>query len=218
MSCKFFHSQVRSACLSCAWWWCGWCGSWGGESGWGGKGEGGDFQGRFFVGKATWNIVFCLEGGRGGVFWLILFFFHIFAFFVIYLQLQDPECLTSSSAPIEQAACFMAHSLGYVVLSLAHTASSVLLSGQVSSHSEQRPRLIRASHRHFFPALHWMSSHDLASAEREEENRHRGNLWLGGLSQTLFKQDQMTVAFWRVKTKSCFIGSGSCGRPQKVMF
>lgn len=125
---------------------------------------GGTFRGGF-VGKATLNIVFCLE--REWEFCLI-FFFSYFAF-NIYLQLQDPECLTSSSTPIEQAACFMAHSLGYVVLSLAHTASSVLLSGQVSSHSEQRPRLIRASHRHFFPALHWMSSQDLASGRREED-------------------------------------------------
>lgn len=99
---------------------------------------------------------------------MFLFLFSYFAF-VIYLQLQDPECLTSSSTPIEQAACFMAHSLGYVVLSLAHTASSVLLSGQVSSHIEQRPRPIRPSHRHFFPALHWMSSHDLASRGREQD-------------------------------------------------
>lgn len=103
---------------------------------------------------------YCLFACRGRR----VFLFHIFAF-VVYLQLQDPECLTSRSTPREQAACFMAHSLGYVELSLAHTASSVLLSGQVSSHSEQRPRLIRASHRHFFPALHWMSSHDLASGE-----------------------------------------------------
>lgn len=96
--------------------------------------------------------------------------------FVVYLQLQDPECLTSSSTPIEQAACFMAHSLGYVVLSLAHTASSVRLSGQVSSHSEQRPRLIRASQRHFFPALHWMSSHDLASGVEKGGGRGETSL------------------------------------------
>lgn len=125
---------------------------------------GGGFQGRF-----CWesNAEYCLLLGEGVVF-LLDFFFSYFAF-NIYLQLQDPECLTSSSTPIEQAACFIAHSLGYVVLSLAHTASSVLLSGQVSSHSEQRPRLIRASHRHFFPALHWMSSQDLASGQRGEE-------------------------------------------------
>lgn len=126
-----------------------------GKLGWGAR------SGEVLVGKATWNIVFCLVRGEG-------VFFSYFAF-VIYLQLQDPECLTSSSTPIEQAACFMAHSLEYVVLSLAHTASSVLLSGQVSSHSEQRPRLIRASHRHFFPVLHCMSSHDLASNRRDEE-------------------------------------------------
>lgn len=105
------------------------------------------------------NMDHCLFAWRGRV--EVLFLFVDFAF-VFYLQLQDPECLTSSSIPKKQAVCFMAHSLGYVVLSLAHTASSVLLSGQVSSHSEQRPRPIRASHRHFFPVLHWMSSHDLA--------------------------------------------------------
>lgn len=109
------------------------------------------------------NMVFCLEREES------VFFHFSYFVFVVYLQLQDPECLTSSRTPIEQAVCFMAHSLGYVVLSLAHTASSVLLSGQVSSHMEQRPRLIRASHRHFFPALHWMSSHDLASSRRGEE-------------------------------------------------
>merc|ERR1712035_60206 len=109
---------------------------------------GGHFQGEVFVGGS--NMEYCLFAWRGRR----VFCFILFSYFVVYLQLQDPECLTSSSTPIEQAACFMAHSLGYVVLSLAHTASSVLLSGQVSSHSEQRPRLIRASHRHFFPALH----------------------------------------------------------------
>lgn len=155
-SCNFFYSQVLSACLNLVVWLeCEFGESW----------NGGHFQGEVFVGEATWNIVFCLERGKG-----VSFFFTYFAF-VVYLQLQDPECLTSSSTPIEQAACFMAHSLGYVVLSLAHTASSVLLSGQVSSHSEQRPRLIRASHRHFFPALHWMSSHDLASRRRGEQIR-----------------------------------------------
>lgn len=113
--------------------------------------------GGLFVEEATWNTVSCSEREEG------VFFHYSDSMFAVYLQLQDPACLISSRTPIEQAACFMAHSLGYVVLSLAHTASSVLLSGQVSSHSEQRPRLIRASHRHFFPALHWMSSHDLAS-------------------------------------------------------
>lgn len=107
--------------------------------------------------------------------------------FVVYLQLQDPECLTSSRTPIEHAACFMAHSLGYVVLSLAHTASSVRLSGQVSSHSEQRPRLIRASQRHFFPALHWMSSHDLASRSREEQQSASGKSFLKGISMNAFQ-------------------------------
>lgn len=29
----------------------------------------------------------------------------------LHLQLQDPECFTSSSTPEEQAASFMAHSL-----------------------------------------------------------------------------------------------------------
>lgn len=106
--------------------------------------------------------------------------------FVVYLQLQDPECLTSSSTPIEQAACFMAHSLGYVVLSLAHTASSVRLSGQVSSHSEQRPRLIRASHRHFFPALHWMSSHDLASDDGKGRKGGRFSKWGWGSGGDIF--------------------------------
>lgn len=120
-------------------------------------------------GRFCWesNIEYCLLLREGGEHF-VSFVFSYFAF-VIYLQLQDPECLTSSSTPIEQAACFMAHSLGYVVLSLAHTDSSVLLSGQDSSHTEQRPRPIRASHRHFFPALHWMSSHDLASRRRKEE-------------------------------------------------
>lgn len=118
-------------------------------------------------GKQQGILSFAWRGRR--VFCFLLFFFSYFAF-VVYLQLQDPECLTSSSTPIEQAACFMAHSLGYVVLSLAHTASSVLLSGQVSSHSEQRPRLILASQRHFFPALHWMSSHDLASRRRGKKS------------------------------------------------
>lgn len=126
--------------------------------------NGGHFQGRFLLGKQHGILSFAWRGRR-----VFCFFFFSYFAFVVYLQLQDPECLTSSSTPIEQAACFMAHSLGYVVLSLAHTASSVLLSGQVSSHSEQRPRLIRASHRHFFPALHWMSSHDLASRRRGEE-------------------------------------------------
>ncbi|TNN31507.1 hypothetical protein EYF80_058342 [Liparis tanakae] len=86
--------------------------------------------------------------------------------FEAIVSLQDPECLTSSSAPREQAACFMAHSLGYDALSLAHTASSARLSGQSSSHSEQRPRLMRASHRHFLPALHWMyCSGDVTSGQ-----------------------------------------------------
>lgn len=125
-----------------------------------------------FDGEAS--SVFLLGEGGGGLFRVFIFFFHIFAFVSLYyLQLQDPECLTSSSAPREQAACFMAHSLGYDALSLAHTAWSARLSGQSSSHSEQRPRLMRASHRHFLPALHWMSSHDLASGERERE-RERG--------------------------------------------
>lgn len=118
---------------------------------------GGTLRGGLFVEEATWNTVSCSEREEG------VFFHYSDSMFAVYLQLQEPACLISSRTPIEQAACFMAHSLGYVVLSLAHTASSVLLSGQVSSHSEQRPRLIRASHRHFFPALHWMSSHDLAS-------------------------------------------------------
>lgn len=122
---------------------------------------GGTLRGGVFLGEATSNTVSCSDREEGG-------FFHFLDYtFAVYLQLQDPACLTSSRTPMEQAACFMAHSLGYVVLSLAHTASSVLLSGQVSSHSEQRPRLIRASHRHFFPALHWMSSHDLASRSSE---------------------------------------------------
>lgn len=125
------------------------------------------------VGEATSNNVSCSDSEEGG-------FFHFSdSTFAVYLQLQDPACLTSSRTPIEQAACFMAHSLGYVVLSLAHTASSVLLSGQVSSHREQRPRLIRASHRHFFPALHWMSSHDLASRGLEVINGGL-NLWIDG--------------------------------------
>lgn len=125
---------------------------------------GGTLRGGVFVGEATSNTVSCSDREEGG-------FFHFSdSTIAVYLQLQDPACLTSSRTPIEQAACFMAHSLGYVVLSLAHTASSVLLSGQVSSHSEQRPRLIRASHRHFFPALHWMSSHDLASRSSEAIN------------------------------------------------
>lgn len=133
----------------------------------------GHSRGEFF-GEATSNTVSCSDRGEGG-------FFHFSdSTFAVYLQLQDPACLTSSRTPIEQAACFMAHSLGYVVLSLAHTASSVLLSGQVSSHSEQRPRVIRASHRHFFPALHWMSSHDLASRSSEVING-RSNHWYDGL-------------------------------------
>lgn len=119
---------------------------------------GGQFHGRFLLGKQH-RILSFAQRRRGG---FCFFLFFLYFAFVIYLQLQDPKCLTSSSTPIEQAACFMAHSLGYVVLSLAHTASSVLLSGQDSSHNEQRPRPIRASHRHFFPALHWISSHDLA--------------------------------------------------------
>lgn len=134
-----------------------------GEGVWG-KLVWGVLSGEVLLGKQHGILSFAWRGS--GFFCLI--FFSYFAF-NIYLQLQDPECLTSSSTPIEQAACFIAHSLGYVVLSLAHTASSVLLSGQVSSHSEQRPRLIRASHRHFFPALHWMSSQDLASGKREED-------------------------------------------------
>lgn len=94
------------------------------------------------------------------------------SFKMYYLQLQDPKCLTSRRTPKEQAACFMAHSLGYVVLSLAHTASSERLSGHDSTQTEQRPRPILASHRHFFPALHWISSHDLASVNTtEEKNR-----------------------------------------------
>lgn len=147
-----------------------------GES-WGG----GHFQGRF-----CWesNMEYCLLLGEGvGCFVWFCFSYSAFDF---YLQLQDPECLTSSSTPIEQAACFMEHSLGYVVLSLAHTASSVLLSGQASSHSEQRPRLIRASHRHFLPALHWMSSQDLASGRRGRDIS-REKLWLDGLSWMLFQ-------------------------------
>lgn len=85
-----------------------------------------------------------------------------------YLQLHDPECLTSSSTPMEHAACFMAHVLGYEVLSLAHTASSVRLSGHVTSwQSAHRPRPNRPSHRHFFPPLHWISSHDLASGKKK---------------------------------------------------
>lgn len=123
---------------------------------------GGTLRGEFLLGKQH-QILSLAQTGRRAVFFSD-------STFAVYLQLQDPACLTSSRTPIEQAACFMAHSLGYVVLSLAHTASSVLLSGQVSSHSEQRPRLIRASHRHFFPALHWMSSHDLASRSSEVIN------------------------------------------------
>lgn len=124
-------------------------------------GLGGTLRGEFLLGKRH-QILSLAQTGRG---WLSFYFSD--SRFAVYLQLQDPACLTSSRTPREQAACFTAHSLGYVVLSLAHTASSVLLSGQVSSHSEQRPRLIRASHRHFFPALHWMSSHDLASGSSE---------------------------------------------------
>lgn len=90
------------------------------------------------------------------------------SFNMCYLQLQDPECLTSRRTPKEQAACFMAHSLGYVVLSLAHTASSERLSGHESAQIAQRPRPILASQRHFFPALQWMSSHDLASKRKHK--------------------------------------------------
>lgn len=125
----------------------------------------GTFRGGFLLREQHGTLSFAWRG-RWGCFVSFVSYFAI----VVYLQLQDPECLTSRSTLIEQAACFMAHSLGYVVLSLAHTASSVLLSGQVSSHSEQRPRLIRASHRHFFPVLHWMSSHDFASRRRGEES------------------------------------------------
>ncbi len=92
------------------------------------------------------------------------------SFKMYYLQLQDPECLTSRRTPKEQAACFMAHSLGYVVLSLAHTASSERLSGHDSMQTAQRPRPILESHRHFFPVLHWISSHDLASKKTMGDN------------------------------------------------
>lgn len=92
-----------------------------------------------------------------------------------YLQLHDPECLTSSSTPVEHAACFMAHALGYDVLSLAHTASSARLSGHVSLlQSAHRPRPSRSSQRHFFPPLHWISSHDFASEKQKKKwNRIR---------------------------------------------
>lgn len=33
-------------------------------------------------------------------------------FSILYLQLQEPECLTSRTSPKEQAACLMAQSLG----------------------------------------------------------------------------------------------------------
>lgn len=125
------------------------------------------FRGREGMGSIT---EYCLL--LVGVVWLTFFILFAPFFSWFYLQLQEPACFTSSRTPIEQAACFMAHSLGYVVLSLAHTASSILLSGQVSSHCEQRPRLMRASHKHFFPALHWMSSHDLASAEKSGRSEH----------------------------------------------
>lgn len=95
------------------------------------------------------------------------------SFKMCYLQLQDPECLTSRRTPKEQAACFMAHSLGYVVLSLAHTASSERLSGHDSAQTAQRPRLIFASHKHFFPALQWISSHDLASKNTTEDSKRQ---------------------------------------------
>lgn len=65
-SCKFFYSQVLSACLNLVVWLeCEFGESW----------NGGHFQGEVFVGEATWNIVFCLERGKG-----VSFFFHILCF------------------------------------------------------------------------------------------------------------------------------------------
>lgn len=165
MSCILFHFQVFCLLMMCLWCWV--------ELGTMGRGA---LGGR----KATPNTVFWWR-------WLGVFFILFF-----YLQLQDPECLTSRRTPIEQAACFMAHSLGYVVLSLAHTASSVRLSGQLSSHREQRPRLMRESHRHFFPPLHWMSSHDLAlmhlpsyATPMERPSRHVALLRWHALAYTI---------------------------------
>lgn len=113
------------------------------------------------------------EIDAGSVWWWHWIVFVVVFVVVVarrYLQLHDPECLTSSSTPMEHAACFMAHVLGYEVLSLAHTASSARLSGHVSSwQSAHRPRPIRSSHKHFFPPLHWISSQDLASGRKKEK-------------------------------------------------
>lgn len=114
-----------------------------------------------FTKKARGLMLEVCDGGTG-----LSFFFFFFFLARRYLQLHDPECLTSSNTPMEHAACFMAHVLGYEVLSLAHTASSARLSGHDSSwQSAHRPRPNRSSHRHFFPPLHWISSHDFASGK-----------------------------------------------------
>lgn len=68
---------------------------------------GGTFRGSFLLVKQHGILSFAWRGGR-----VFCFFSFFQTLLVIYLQLQDPECLTSSSPPIEQAACFMAHSLG----------------------------------------------------------------------------------------------------------
>lgn len=98
--------------------------------------------------------------------------------FFFYLQLQDPECLTSRTRPREQAARCISHSLRYVALSLAHTLSPGLLSGHSFSHTEHRPRPALMSHRHFFPSGQRMSLQDCASEDMNKEDMLKWSVYI----------------------------------------